>query len=572
MNDISALRHSCSHIMAQAVKELFPDAKLAIGPAIEDGFYYDFDVANPFSPDDLKRIEERMSQLIKEDAAFIREEWDKEKAREFFKKTGQTYKVELIDELPDNKVSIYRHSNFVDLCKGPHIESTGKVNAFKLLSSCGAYWRGDEHNKQLQRIYGTAFQTQTELEEYLTKLGELKKRDHRKLGKELGLFNVDDEIGPGLIIWHPNGAIIRKVIEDFWKKVHITEGYSLVATPHIARLDLWKRSGHLEFYRDYMYSPINIEGQEYILKPMNCPGHILIYKSQLHSYRELPVRLAELGTVYRYEKSGVLHGTLRVRGFTQDDAHIFCSPDQLEEEVINVIKLANSILSKFGFTQYKAYLSTMPPHHQGSIDDWQQAERSLRSALNKTMTGGFLVDAGEGVFYGPKIDIKVEDSLGREWQCSTIQVDFNLPQRFGISFVGEDGKDYTPIMIHRAILGSLERFFGVLIEHYSGAFPAWLAPIQVAVIPIAQGHNIYAERVCSTLKEEDIRAEAYLQNQTMQYKIREAQTRKIPYMLIVGSKEAKTDTVSIRTRAKGDEGNAKIEEFIKRIKQECNTH
>lgn len=566
--ELSALRHSCSHVMAQAVKELFPDAKLAIGPAIEDGFYYDFDVERPFSPDDLSKIEDKMRRFIKENAPFIHEEWDKEAAKRFFEKSQEPYKLALLNEIPDDKVSIYKHSNFIDLCKGPHVKATGEIKAFKLINACGAYWKGNEHNRQLQRIYGTAFEKEEELKAHLERLEQIKRRDHRKLGKELELFSIDEEVGPGLVLWHSKGALIRKVIEDFWRKEHIKNGYSLVNTPHIAKADLWKISGHLEFYSKFMYSPIDIEGQKYLLKPMNCPGHILIYKSRLHSYKELPIRLAELGTVYRYEKSGVLHGSLRVRGFTQDDAHIFCRPDQLEQEIIQVMKLAGSLLSAFGFKDYDVYLSTMPQEHEGSVEDWQKAEDALRAALRKTIGEGFLVDVGEGVFYGPKIDIKIKDSLGRQWQCSTIQVDFNLPKRFEAVFIGEDNQPRTPIMVHRALLGSLERFFGVLIEHYAGAFPVWLAPIQAVVIPVAQAHYPYADKVGSILREQGIRVYVALQNQTMQYKIRDAQNEKIPYMLIVGSKEADREAVSVRSRSKGDEGSVKTEEFIKRIKEE----
>ncbi|MEK6714443.1 MAG: threonine--tRNA ligase, partial [Candidatus Omnitrophota bacterium] len=489
--DLDTLRHSCSHIMAQAVKELWPETKLAIGPSIDEGFYYDFDTSTalsagkkgPFTPEDLEKIEKRMQEIIKKDLPFAREELDKNKARTVFKDAKENYKVELIGELPDEKVSIYKTGkDFTDLCRGPHLNSTGEVKAFKLLSVAGAYWRGSEKNAMLQRIYGTAFFTQKELEDYLKLLGEAKKRDHRKIGAELEYFSIEEEMGPGLAFWHPKAGMLRKIIEDFWKAEHIKRGYSLVNTPHIGKVDLWKTSGHLEFYKDYMFPTMNIEEQEYVLKPMNCPGHILIYKTKTRSYRDLPIKLAELGTVYRYERSGVLHGLLRVRGFTQDDAHIFCRANQLKEEIKKVLDLTFFLLTKFGFSQYEVCVSTKPQKSVGSDEHWQLATEALRISLDEKAIK-WQEDPGEGVFYGPKIDIKIKDALSRAWQCTTIQVDFNLPERFDVAYIDEDGSQKQPIMIHRAILGSLERFLGVLLEHYAGDLPLWLAPIQVIIIP-----------------------------------------------------------------------------------------
>lgn len=553
--------------MAQAVKRLYPKAKLAIGPSIEDGFYYDFDVEKPFSEEELGRIEKEMEKVIKENHKFERSDIPKKEARELFKKLDEPYKLELIDEIPDDKVTIYKDGDFLDLCRGPHIEKTGQVKAYKLLSVAGAYWRGSEKNKMLQRIYGTAFETKDELDKYLHLLEEAKKRDHRKLGKELDLFTIQDEIGAGLVLWHPKGALTRKVIEDFWKEEHLKKGYEIINIPHIARMDLWKTSGHLEFYKDYMYSPIDIEGQNYMLKPMNCPGHIVIYKTRTRSYRDLPIRWAELGTVYRYEKSGVLHGLMRVRGFTQDDAHIFCTPEQLEGELTNVIELARYMLGRFGFKEYEVYHSTMPEKHVGSLEHWEMAKDAITKALDKSGLK-YKVDPGEGVFYGPKIDIKIKDSLGRPWQCSTIQVDFNLPERFGITYVGEDGKEHTPIMVHRALLGSLERFFGVLIEHYAGEFPLWLAPVQGMVVPVSAKCSDYAKKIEGEFKKAGLRVECDMRNERLNAKIRDAEMQKILYMFIVGEKEANSDSVSIRSKEKGDEGIVKYTEAIKRLIEE----
>lgn len=562
-------RHSTSHIMAQAVKELFKDAKITIGPSIEDGFYYDFDLPHPFTPLDLENIEKRMLEIIKADKPFIREEMTKEDAIRFFEKQGETYKIELIKEIPDEKVSLYKHDNFVDLCSGPHLPSTGWIKAFKLLSIAGAYWRGNEKNKMLQRIYGTAFPTKKELDEYLNRLEEAKKRDHRKLGKELDLFSINDDIGAGLVLWHPKGAIIRGIIEDFWKKEHYKNGYQIIYTPHIAKVDLWKTSGHWEFYKDNLYSPMDVEGQGFIVKPMNCPFHIQIYNSHLRSYRDFPIRYAELGTVYRFERSGVLHGLLRVRGFTQDDAHIFCRPDQLEEEIGNVLNFTIYILKSFGFNEFDIYLSTRPEKYVGSLDNWQKAEGALKTALEKAGLK-FQIDAGEGVFYGPKIDIKIKDTIGRAWQCSTIQVDFNLPDRFNVAYRGQDDNPHQPIMIHRALMGSLERFFGCLIEHYAGEFPLWLAPTQAVVLSITDKSADYAKKVYDRLMLEGIRTEVDLRNEKLGLKIREAELKKIPFMLVVGDKEAESNTVAPRTRIKDISAIPAmgIEEFIGLVEKE----
>jgi threonyl-tRNA synthetase len=553
--------------MAQAVKRLFPGIRLAIGPAIDEGFYYDFDYERPFTPEDLHKIEETMKEIIKADLPIVRREFSKEEAVKFFEKKGESYKVEIIREIPDPKVSLYEQGEFVDLCEGPHLPSTGKIGAFKLLSTAGAYWRGSEKNPMLQRIYGVSFPTPRELDAHLARLEEIKKRDHRKLGKELDLFSIQEEIGPGLVLWHPKGARIRRIIEDFWRQEHDQRGYDLVFTPHLARIDLWKRSGHLEFYKENMFSPVQVEEMDYQIKPMNCPFHIMIYQSHLRSYRDLPIRLAEIGTVYRYERSGVLHGLLRVRGFSQDDAHIFCRPDQLEDEVLKVLDFTLFVSRTFGFDQYDVCLSTRPEKAVGTLEDWEKATHALESALKKKDLH-YQVDPGEGVFYGPKIDIKIKDTLGRAWQCATVQVDFNLPQRFSISYVGEDGHEHSPIMVHRALMGSLERFLGVLIEHYAGAFPAWLAPVQVVVIPITERQHEYARQVTQQLKDQGFRVETDMRNEKMGLKIREAQLSKIPYMLILGEKEVKAGTVSVRKRTGGDTGESTLADFITTIQEE----
>jgi threonyl-tRNA synthetase len=563
-------RHSASHIMAHAVKDLFPEVKLAIGPAIEDGFYYDFDRETPFSAEDLEKIEKRMQEIIKKSSPFIRKAMSKADAAMFFKEKGEDYKTELINDIADEEVTLYDEDGFVDLCRGPHLARTGKVKAFKLLSVAGAYWRGDEKNKMLQRIYGTACATKDELKAYLEFLEEIKKRDHRKLGRELDLFSMNDEIGSGLILWHPNGALIRKTIEDFWRNEHLKADYKLLFTPHIARLNLWKTSGHLDYYSENMYSPMDIEGVAYELKPMNCPFHISIFKSDLRSYRDLPIRYAELGTVYRYERSGVLHGLLRVRGFTQDDAHIFCREDQLEEEMHNILDFTIFVLKTFGFDAYDIYLSTRPEKYVGTLESWERATEALRLALEKKGLT-YKTDPGGGAFYGPKIDIKIKDALNRYWQCSTIQVDFNNPERFDISYRGSDGKEHRPIMIHRALMGSLERFFGILIENYGGDFPLWLAPVQTKVLTIAERHDDYAKEICRQFKAAEIRAETDVRNEKIGYKIREASLRKIPYLVIIGDKEVAEQQITVRKRNGENVGPFSIVEFIEIMQQAIRT-
>ncbi|MBF0608162.1 MAG: threonine--tRNA ligase [Magnetococcales bacterium] len=544
---LSIYRHSASHIMAHAVKELFPQAKVTIGPSTEDGFYYDFDMENPFTPEDLIKIEKKMSQIIKRNNKFVRKVVAKDEAIRLFNDMGETYKVEIIEEIADDTVSLYEEGGFVDLCRGPHVPSSGVIAAFKLLKTAGAYWRGNENNKMLQRVYGTAFANDSQLKEYLDFLEEVKKRDHRKIGKELDLFSINEEIGPGLILWHPNGAMIRKTIEDFWRDEHIKANYSILYTPHIAKLNLWERSGHLDFYKENMYTPMEIEGADYEIKPMNCPFHLAIYKSALRSYRDLPIRYAELGTVYRYERSGVLHGLMRVRGFTQDDAHIFCRIDQIEDEILSVLDFTLFVLKTFGFEQFDVYLSTRPEKFVGSPENWEISTEALKKALIIKQLK-YEIDPGEGVFYGPKIDIKVKDSLNRQWQCSTIQVDFNNPERFDISYRGSDDKHHMPIMIHRALMGSLERFFGVLIEHYAGAFPLWLAPVQLAIMTISERHKDFANELVNFFKTHGIRVEADFGDEKIGYKIRQASIKKIPYAALIGDKEAQSATLTVRKR------------------------
>ena len=551
--------------MAHAVKELFRGVKFAIGPSIEDGFYYDFDVERPFTPEGLELIEKKMLEIIKQDNPFVRKIVSRKEAIDLFNKLGEDYKVELLEEIEEDEVSLYEEGGFTDLCRGPHVDSTGQVTAFKLLSTSGAYWRGSEKNKMLQRIYGTSFTNEKDLENYLRFLEEVRKRDHRRLGKDLDLFSINEDIGPGLILWHPNGAIIRRSIEDFWLAEHYKAGYKILYTPHIAKLQLWQKSGHLDFYNEYMYSPMEIEGIDYQIKPMNCPFHIYVYKSSLKSYRNLPIRYAELGTVYRYERSGVLHGLLRVRGFTQDDAHIFCREDQIEDEILGVLEFTLSILRTFGFEDYEVYLSTRPEKYVGSLENWERSTNALKRALNiKELS--YEVDVGEGVFYGPKIDIKVKDSLNRPWQCSTIQVDFNIPERFDVNYRGSDGKEHRPIMIHRALMGSLERFFGVLIEHYAGAFPLWLAPVQAEILTISERHTDYAVALSERLKSESIRAELNVENEKIGYKIRNATLRKVPYLVIIGDKEVSEQRVTVRKLSGENIGPFTIDEFIRIIK------
>jgi threonyl-tRNA synthetase len=560
---LEKMRHSAAHVMAEAVQALFPDAKFGIGPAIEDGFYYDYELPRSLMPDDLVAIEAKMREIIAGNFSFVREEISKTKAHKLF--AEQPYKLELIDELSDKKVTIYRQGSFVDLCRGPHVSSTGEIKAFKLTSIAGAYWRGDEKRPMLQRIYGVAFETAAELEGYLARLAEAAKRDHRKLGKELDLFSLHEEFGPGLVHWHPKGALVRQIIEDFWKAEHRKRGYEIVYTPHIAKLNLWRTSGHWDFYRENLFSPMDVEGQEYIVKPMNCLGHIMIFKTQLRSYRNLPLRYAELGTVYRYERSGVLHGLARVRGFTQDDAHIFCRPDQLEAEVAETVKLARYMMKTFGFNEYELLLSTRPDHYAGTIQIWEEATEALRKVL-ESLDLNYSIDPGEGVFYGPKIDIKLRDALDRLWQGPTIQVDFNLPQRFDVNYIGEDGLEHQVVMVHRTVLGSMERFMACLVENYAGAFPVWLSPVQVAIIPIADRHLSYANQVADALRENGVRVQVDDRSERMNLKIREAQLMKIPYMFVVGDKEMEASQVSLRLRTGEDSGLLPVSKFLDRVR------
>src|SRR3989442_6848237 len=532
---LERMRHSAAHIMAEAVCEMFPDARLGIGPPIDTGFYYDFELPRALTLEDLPLIEEKMRSRIKSDVPFEPSQIAKDEARQRFH--DQPYKLELIDEIPDQKVGLYQQGEFIDLCQGPHVQRTSEVSDFKLMSVAGAYWRGDEHNPMLQRIYGALFDTKEELEQYLERIEEAHRRDHRRLGRELDLFSFHEEFGPGLVYWHPKGGRVRTLIEDFCREEHLRGGYDIVYSPHIGKSTLWETSGHLDFYSENMYSPMDIDGQDYYVKPMNCPFHIQIYKNSLKSYRELPIRLAELGTVYRYERSPVLHGLLRVRGFTQDDAHIFCRPDQLEAEIVRVLGFVTSILKAFGFERYDVYLSTRPPKAAGTDEQWERATDALKKALG--LDGlPYAVDYGEGVFYGPKIDIKIKDSLERAWQCSTIQVDFNNPNRFGLEYIAEDGKAHQPIMVHRALLGSLERFFGVLIEHFGGAFPLSLAPVQAGRLPVAERPPGYARKVADKMRAAGIRVQVDERAEKIGYKIREAQVQKVPYMFVVGKVES----------------------------------
>ena len=568
-DDLETIRHSCAHLMAQAVQELFPRTQVTIGPVIEDGFYYDFSRDKAFVPEDLEKIEKRMKEISAKDLEIVRTEISREEAIKKFTDMGEKFKVEIIDNV-EEPISVYTQGGWSDLCRGPHVESTKKIKAFKLLHTSSAYWRGDERNPVLQRIYGTAWNTEKELRVYIKRLEEAKKRDHRKLGKELDLFSVSDDIGPGLILWHPKGARIRHLMEEFWKKEHFKNGYEMVISPHAAKIDLWKTSGHTEFYKENMFSNMDIEGKEYVMKPMNCPFHIQIFKTKLKSYRDLPVRYAELGTVYRYERSGVLHGLLRVRGFTQDDAHLFCRPSQIEEEITKVLELIVYILQSFGFCEYKIFLSTKPDKYVGSNDDWETATSALENALNNKKLD-FEVDPGEGVFYGPKIDIKIKDSIGRYWQVSTVQVDFNLPERFDISYIEEDGQRHQPIMLHRALMGSLERFFGCLVEHYAGAFPLWLAPVQVILLTITDNQKKYAEELAQRFEESDIRVEKDLRNEKIGFKIREAQLQKIPYMVVIGDKEVESQTLGVRKRRSKETRTLDFDTFLLELKSGIDT-
>jgi threonyl-tRNA synthetase len=566
---LDILRHSTAHLMAKAVMDIYgPDLKIAIGPSIDDGFYYDFDRKTPFTPEDFEAIEAKMLETVRGGIPFEREVVSRAEAIELFEKKGEMYKVELIKEIEDDTVSLYQLGDFVDLCRGPHVPNSSFLQVYKLIKVAGAYWRGDEKNAMLQRLYGTAFADKKMLKKYLNDLEEAKKRDHRKLGKELNLFTISDQVGPGLILWQPKGALLRKLIEDYWKDEHYKHDYELLYTPHIAKLDLWKTSGHLDFYNENMFSSMDIDEVQYQLKPMNCPFHIAIYNSQMRSYREFPLRWCELGTVYRYERTGVLHGLMRVRGFTQDDAHIFCRPDQLEDEISNILELNLKILETFGFDQYDIYLSTRPEKYVGSDEHWEKSTDALKQALEKRGLE-YQLDPGEGVFYGPKIDIKIKDVLGRSWQCSTIQVDFNLPERFEVNYIGEDGKEHQPIMIHRALMGSLERFIGVLIENYAGAFPIWLAPVQARIMNITDAQSKYCEKVYRELRQSGIRIEKDLRNEKLNYKIREAQLTKIPYMLVIGDREVESDTVTVRERSGNNLPPMSVEDFATKIKDEC---
>ena len=563
--------HSASHIMASAVQMLFPKAKFAIGPAINEGFYYDFDVDKPFTPDDLERIEEKMHKIIEMNLPFFRNEITKSEAVQLFTELDEKYKLEIMEDITNETITVYRHGNFVDLCRGPHIANTGKIKAFKLLSIAGAYWHGDEKNKMLQRIYGIAFETQNELDDYLHKVEEAQKRDHRKLGKELDLFSLhEQEAGPGLVYWHPKGAAIRRIIEDFWKDEHVKRGYEIVITPHIAKADLWNTSGHYSFFRENMFV-LEVEDQEYVLKPMNCPGHILIFQTKMRSYRELPIRYAELGTVYRYERSGTLTGMFRVRGFTQDDAHIFCTPEQAPDEILATIDLALFMLKTFGYEDYKIELAVRDPQNKdkylGTDEMWEHAESALVTALKARDLSSTRME-GEAIFYGPKIDIKLMDAIGRAHQGPTIQFDFNEPKNFDVTYVGQDGQPHQVVMIHRVVLGSMERFFGGLIEHYAGAFPIWLAPVQARILPVTSDLNDYATHVKDEIAKSKLRVEADLRSEKLGFKIREAQLEKVPYMLIVGKREAEGKTASVRLRSGEDLGPMPIQSIVDKIKTE----
>jgi threonyl-tRNA synthetase len=559
---LDVLRHSTAHLMAQAVQRLFPYVKVTIGPTIQDGFYYDFDTEKPFTPEDLQAIEKEMKKISSEKLDITREEINKEDAIKLFKDKEENFKVEIIEELEEDIVSLYRQGEFVDLCRGPHVANTSKLKHFKLLNVAGAYWRGDEKNKMLQRIYGTAWFKKQELDDYLKMLEEAKKRDHRKLGKELELFSTFDEIGAGLICWLPKGARMRSIIEDFWKKEHFKNGYEMLYTPHIGKANLWETSGHLGFYNENMYSPMDIDGMEYYIKPMNCPFHIMTYKIKTRSYRDLPMRLAELGTVYRYERSGVLHGLLRVRGFTQDDAHIICTEEQIEKEIEEVLNFSLKMWQAFGFEKIKGYIATRPEKSVGDNSMWDKAIKSLTQAIEKSNLD-FEVDEGGGAFYGPKIDLKVKDSIGREWQMTTIQFDFNLPERFNMTYVDSDGKEKRPFMVHRALLGSLERFFGVLTEHFAGAFPLWYAPVQVKIIPISDDQLGYSKKIAEKLMNNDIRVEIDSRAEKMGYKIREAQMNKIPHMIIIGKNEEDNNLISVRLRNGENKNNLDFSDYLR---------
>jgi threonyl-tRNA synthetase len=556
--------------MAHAVKNLFPEARVAIGPAIQDGFYYDFDIDRTFTPEDITAIEKEMEKLVRQNSPLVRKEMSKKEAAAFFTGKGESYKVELLEAIPDETVTVYEEGGFVDLCRGPHLASTGRIAAFKLLSIAGAYWRGDEKNKMLQRIYGTSFNNPKDLKDYLNFLEEVKKRDHRKLGKDLDLFSLSENVGGGLVLWHPNGALIRKTIEDFWRDEHQKNGYDFVYSPHVGRATLWETSGHLGFYKENMYSAMEVEGQEFYVKPMNCPFHIEIYKNKLRSYRDLPLRYAELGTVYRFERSGVLHGLLRVRGFTQDDAHIFVAPEEMEQEVIRVLGFVVKMLKTFGFEEFTAYIATRPEKAVGDDRMWEQATQALKIAADKANLS-YEMDEGGGAFYGPKIDIKIKDALGRLWQCSTVQFDFNEPERFDMSYIGVDNQQHRPYMIHRALLGSIERFFGMLIEHYAGAFPLWLSPVQVSVLTISDRHAEYAGSLAAALADRGMRVELDIDSEKIGSKIRKSTIRKIPYSVIIGDKEANERVVMLRRRNGENLGPFGVDELISFLLEKINS-
>ncbi len=561
--------HSTSHLMAHAIQSIYPEAKFGVGPAIDAGFYYDIDINSNLTEEDLVKIEKKMMEIASQKNPFKRTELSKNDAVNFFSKKGDNYKLEILSELDDKAevISIYDEGDFTDLCIGPHVPDTSKIKFVKLLTVSGSYWRGDEKNKQMQRIYGISFPKKKMLDDYLLFLEEAKKRDHRKVGKQLDLYSIHEEAGAGLIYWHPKGSRIRNTVETFWRQEHFKGGYDLLYSPHMGKSWLWETSGHLDFYKESMYSPMNIDDQNYYVKPMNCPFHIMIYKTKLRSYRDLPLRWAELGTVYRYEKSGVLHGLLRVRGFTQDDAHIFCTKDQIEDEVIEVLRFSKFILQSFGFSDLKFFIATKPEDAVGEDSLWEKATSSLKNALARENVD-YEIDEGGGAFYGPKIDIKIKDALNREWQLSTIQFDFNLPQRFDMKYIGEDGKEHQPYMVHRALLGSIERFMGILIEHYGGAFPTWLAPVQVAVLAVSQNFMDYARQVRDVLAKNDIITELDERNEKIGYKIREWEMQKVPYMLVLGEKEKDSGTVSVRQHKLGDKGVLSLEEFVSKIKSE----
>lgn len=565
--NLDTLRHSTAHIMAAAVKKLYPEAKFGIGPAIEDGFYYDFDIVGGVKEEDLKKIENLMKEIVKENISFEQEDWSKEKALSYFKEKGEIYKVELIEGLEQDTVSIYKTGDFVDLCKGPHVESSKQIRFFKLLSTSAAYWKGDENNAQLSRVYGTVFFDKKELKEYLHNLEEAKKRDHRILGKKLGLFDIyHDDAGAGLVFYLPKGAVLRKTIEDWEINEHFKRGYEMVNTPYIMHEDLWEKSGHLQYYKDFMY-PIDKENQTFILKPMNCPGHILIYKSKLHSFRDLPLRMFELGTVHRYEKSGVLHGLLRVREFTQDDAHIFCTEEQLFEEIEGVLNFVQETMRKFGFNEFSAELSTRPEKFIGDEKDWELAEKTLEEVLKKKNIE-YEINAGDGAFYGPKIDIKLKDALKRQWQCATVQLDYSLPKKFDLTYHDKDGSKKQVIMLHRVILGSVERFIATLTEHYAGNFPLWLAPVQVSVLSVSQETNEYAKKIKQKLFKEGIKVKEDVRDETLPKKIRSNEMEKIPYLLIVGKKEVENDNITVRVHGGKNLGSMDIKGFIEIFKKE----